>query len=67
VVLFFEKKNTQARAAGGVADPHDNSTRLHDILTRRTQLAQLLGYPTYAHVSTARKMAATPQAAEVQK
>jgi oligopeptidase A len=39
----------------------DNSERMDQILAAREQLAEMLGYPDYAALSMARKMAGTPE------
>lgn len=44
-------------------DAHDNKAVITEILQLRAQKAQLLGFPTYAHWSTSRNMAKTPDAA----
>ncbi|MGE0009862.1 MAG: M3 family metallopeptidase [Candidatus Babeliales bacterium] len=37
---------------------------LHEIIAKRDQLAQLLGYPSYAHLNIDSQMAKTPEAAQ---
>ncbi|MET3900060.1 peptidyl-dipeptidase Dcp [Devosia sp. UYZn731] len=49
------------RGANGNAN--DNSAVLAEILRLRSELAQLLGYPSYAHFKLADSMAKTPDAA----
>lgn len=49
------------RGANGNAN--DNRPLLAEILQLRAELAQLLGYPTYAHFKLADSMAKTPEAA----
>lgn len=43
--------------------PHDNTPLLREILALRQEMAELLGYPDFAHLSLSQKMAALPQTA----
>jgi oligopeptidase A len=52
---------TRASDQGPHAGRFDNSGRIERILALRHEAAQLLGYPSAAHVSLADKMAATPE------
>jgi oligopeptidase A len=49
--------NTRASDQG----THDNSERIAQIVALRHEAANLLGYPSHAHVSLADKMAGTPE------
>jgi oligopeptidase A len=52
---------TRASDRGPDQGQYDNSANMERILALRHELAQLLGYPTYAHYSLARKMAKSPE------
>jgi oligopeptidase A len=52
---------TRASDQGPHAGRFDNGARIEQILALRHEAAQLLGYPSAAHVSLADKMAATPE------
>jgi len=52
---------TRASEQGPQAGQFDNSERIGQILALRHESAQLLGYPSAAHVSLADKMAGTPE------
>ncbi|HKK16869.1 MAG TPA: oligopeptidase A [Gammaproteobacteria bacterium] len=52
---------TRASDTGPDAGKWDNSAIMQEILALRYQLAQLLGYESFAHYSLARKMARTPE------
>jgi peptidyl-dipeptidase Dcp len=43
--------------------PRDNAPVMTEILKLRGEKARLMGYPTYAHLATAPRMAGTPQVA----
>jgi oligopeptidase A len=53
--------NTRASDQGPGDHSHDNSARIGEILALRHEAAQLLGYPSKAHLSLADKMAGTPE------
>ncbi|EAT11265.1 oligopeptidase A [Bermanella marisrubri] len=53
--------NTRASDQGPNAGEYDNSAIMDEILALRHELAQLLGYESYAHLSLADKMAESPQ------
>jgi oligopeptidase A len=57
----YSAYQTRASDQGPHAGRFDNSQRLEQILALRHEAAQLLGYPSAAHVSLADKMAATPE------
>ena len=48
---------------GDNAGPHDNKPIAAEILQLRGEKARLLGYPSYAHLAMADRMARTPEAA----
>ncbi|MDB5585304.1 MAG: peptidyl-dipeptidase Dcp [Devosia sp.] len=48
---------------GANGNENDNSAVLAEVLRLRSELAQLLGYPSYAHFKLADSMAKTPDAA----
>ncbi len=48
---------------GDHGDEHDNNALVTEILALRLQKARILGYPTYAHLQLADKMAKTPERA----
>ncbi len=52
---------TRASDQGPHAGQHDNTLRIGEILALRHESAQLLGYPSAAHVSLADKMAGVPE------
>jgi oligopeptidase A len=58
---LYTAAQTRASDQGPLAGRFDNSARIETILALRHEAAQLLGYPSAAHVSLADKMAATPQ------
>lgn len=53
--------NTRASELGPDAGKFDNKDKMEQILRLRHELAQLLGFPSYAHYSLATKMAKTPE------
>ncbi|WP_396588101.1 oligopeptidase A [Bermanella sp. R86510] len=53
--------NTRASDQGPQAGEFDNSALMDEILALRHELAQLLGYQSYAHLSLADKMADSPE------
>lgn len=57
---LYRASSTRASAA-----PFDNETIIQEILSIRKEMAQLLGFQTYAQVSISKKMA--PSVAEVEK
>lgn len=57
----YEAFVTRASDQGPHAGRWDNSETMEKILALRHELAQLLGFDTYAHYSLARKMAKTPE------
>jgi len=57
---FYEAWTTRASDRGPTADRFDNSALMERILGLRHETAQLLGYPSYADLSLATKMAAGP-------
>jgi oligopeptidase A len=57
---LYEAYCTRASECGPQAGQFDNSAVMDDILALRQELAQLLGYDSYAHLSLARKMATSP-------
>ncbi len=59
---LYEAYTTRASDCGPQAGSHDNSAVMHDLLTRRQQLARLLGFDNYAALSLATKMAPSPTA-----
>ncbi len=48
---------------GGMGNANDNHAVIAEILRLRAEMAQLLGYKTYAHFKLADSMAGTPEAA----
>ena len=48
---------------GGMGNANDNHAVIAEILRLRAEMAQLLGYKTYAHFKLADSMASTPEAA----
>lgn len=59
--LFYWAYVTRASDVGPNAGRYDNSSIMNSILAYRDELAKLLGYETYAHLSLATKMARTPE------
>ena len=57
---FYEAWTTRASDAGPTAGRFDNSQLMERILALRHETAQLLGFPSYAGLSLATKMAAGP-------
>lgn len=58
---LYEAFVTRASDAGPNAGKSDNTQIMEDILKRRHEMAQLIGYDNYAAYSLATKMAKTPQ------
>jgi oligopeptidase A len=58
---IYEAYVTRASDRGPYARRWDNSPIMERILALRHEMAQLLGFPSYAHYSLARKMAKTPE------
>jgi oligopeptidase A len=58
---IYRAYNTRASDQGPGDHSHDNSARIGEILALRHETAQLLGYPSKAHLSLADKMAGTPE------
>ncbi len=58
---FYEAYVTRASDQGPNAGQWDNSQNMQTILQTRKQLAQLLGFESYAHYSLATKMVDNPQ------
>ncbi len=52
----------RARCTRASTGKNNNAPLIEKILKLRQQMAELLGYPDYAHLSTANKMAGTPKA-----
>ncbi len=52
---------TRASDAGPNAGRFDNTPVMEEILRLRTEQAELLGYPSYAHQALARRMADSPE------
>lgn len=59
--LMYEAYVTRASDQGPNAGKWDNTPILEDILKTRHELAELLGFPSYAEYSLATKMADTPK------
>jgi len=57
----YRAYNTRASDQGPHAGQFDNSERIARILALRHEAAQLLGFPSKAHLSLADKMAGTPE------
>ncbi len=57
---FYEAWTTRASDTGPAAGRFDNSALMEEILALRHEVAQLLGFESYAHLSLATKMAADP-------
>ena len=51
----------RARVTRASAGKENNAPLIEKILKLRQQLAELLGYPDYAHLSTSKKMAGVPE------
>lgn len=58
---FYKAYVTRASDKGPQAGQWDNSAVMAEILTLKQELAQLLGFPTYAHYSLATKMVKEPE------
>ncbi len=58
---IYRAYNTRASDQGPHAGQFDNSERIARILALRHEAAQLLGFPSKAHLSLADKMAGTPE------
>ncbi len=58
---MYEAFVTRASDQGPTGGQFDNGAVMQDILRLRSELAQLLGFDTYAEYSLATKMARTPQ------
>ncbi|MFY2763819.1 M3 family metallopeptidase [Arenimonas sp. MALMAid1274] len=58
---IYAAYNTRASDQGPQAGTHDNSQRIESILALRHEAAQLLDFPSNAHLSLADKMAGTPE------
>lgn len=58
---IYEAYVTRASDRGPDQGKYDNSSAMEHILALRHEMAQLLGFETYAHYSLARKMAKSPQ------
>ncbi|MGL5990794.1 MAG: oligopeptidase A [Plesiomonas sp.] len=58
---LYQAFNTRASDQGPHAGQWDNTPLIEEILALRHELAQLLGFPTYADKSLATKMAENPQ------
>ncbi|WP_088331287.1 oligopeptidase A [Lacimicrobium sp. SS2-24] len=58
---MYRAFSTRASDQGPNAGKWDNSSIMEETLTLRQEMAQLLGFDTYAHRSLATKMADTPQ------
>jgi oligopeptidase A len=57
---FYEAWTTRASDRGPTAGRYDNGPLMERILALRHELAELLGFASYAELSLATKMAATP-------
>ncbi len=53
--------NTRASDIGPNANKFDNLPKINEILSLRHEMAKILGYETYAHLSLATKMAQDPK------
>jgi oligopeptidase A len=58
---IYAAYNTRASDQGPGDHGHDNGARIGEILTLRHEAAQLLGFPTKAHLSLTDKMAGNPE------
>ncbi len=58
--LLYEAYTTRASDQGPNAGRWDNGPIIDDILRIRYEIAELVGFPNYAHYSLATKMAKTP-------
>lgn len=59
---FYEAYNTRASDQGPCAGQWDNTRVINDILEKRLEMAQLLGFSSYSDYSLATKMAPSPEA-----
>jgi oligopeptidase A len=59
--LMYQAYNTRASDQGPNAGKWDNTALMDDIVRLRHELAVLLGFPNFAELSLATKMAASPQ------
>ncbi len=57
---LYEAYNTRASELGPDKGKYDNTQNIEEILSLRHELAQLLGFASYAHYSLATKMCKTP-------
>jgi oligopeptidase A len=58
---YYEAWVTRASDQGPHAGQWDNNTLIEDIMRRRHEVAELVGFANYAGLSLATKMAATPE------
>lgn len=58
---MYEAYITRASDKGPLAGKFDNTNNINEILSLRYELAKLLGFESYAHLSLASKMAKDPQ------
>ena len=58
---MYHAYSTRASELGANADKWDNSKIMQEIVAKRYELAQLLGFESYAHRSLATKMASEPK------
>jgi len=59
--MLYKEYATRASDQGSNAGKWDNSANIDEKLKLRLEMAQLLGFETYAHLSLATKMAENPQ------
>ncbi|MEZ7766827.1 oligopeptidase A [Haemophilus parahaemolyticus] len=59
--MIYKEYATRASDQGSNAGKWDNSANIEEKLKLRLEMAQLLGFETYAHLSLATKMAENPQ------
>ena len=59
--MIYKEYATRASDQGSNAGKWDNSANIDEKLKLRLEMAQLLGFETYAHLSLATKMAENPQ------
>ena len=59
--MIYKEYATRASDQGSNAGKWDNSANVEEKLKLRLEMAQLLGFETYAHLSLATKMAENPQ------
>ena len=59
--MLYKEYATRASDQGSNAGKWDNSANIEEKLKLRLEMAQLLGFETYAHLSLATKMAENPQ------